>query len=411
MVGYIKLKTNNQELYETNYLEKLKEKDTKLAHLQYFMCYLFLEFVVWIKYIGDMITIKKIYHAYLFIFPFELKEGKNMEFKLKKCSKKMQKFIKKYQIDTIVLAEELEKKLTISMEGLEKEQQEGFKNRDISKKQQDSLNNRNILKKQQDSSNNRNISKKKQDGSKDRNISLKEKTVSKDWKPLKEKQKQNQINLPISRKVKLLNGKGLMPYLIKEILEYIMEKQNTKTQLEDIYFCIKESNPIYIQNIYNLTPYFKTVNIITPNITKFQKMADKIEEAEGSMITIINNKKKSLKKAQWIVNFDFTKEELKSYTIFRRAIILAIKSDGEYDNICFEGALIQKAKIDTSTEIKEFFERYHLLGNCSLEVLYESLINEKQGLIKVKQKMEQDQIKVIKLYGSNLNFRQLTKYV
>ena len=303
---------------------------------------------------------------------------------------------KKYQIDTIVLAEELEKKLTISMEGLEKEQQEGFKNRDISKKQQDS-------------SNNRNISKKQQDGSKNRNISLKEKKISKDWKPLKEKQKQNQINLLISRKVKLLNGKGLMPYLIKEILEYIMEKQNTKTQLEDIYFCIKESTPIYIQNIYNLTPYFKTVNIITPNITKFQKMADKIEEAEGSMITVINNKKKSLKKAQWIVNFDFTKEELKSYTIFRRAIILAIKSDGEYDNICFEGALIQKAKIDTSTEIKEFFEKYHLLGNCSLEVLYESLINEKQGLIKVKQKMEQDQIKVIKLYGSNLNFRQLTK--
>ena len=383
MIGYIKLKANNQELYETNYLEKLKEKNTKLAHLQYFMCHLFLEFVVWVKYIGNMITIKKIYHAYLFIFPFELKEGKNVEFRLKKCSKKMQRLIKKYHIDTIVLAEELEKRLTISMEGLEKEQQDGFKNGNVSKKQQDSFQNKNISKKQQKS--------------------------SKNWKPLKEKQNQKQINLPISRKVKLLNGKGLMPYLIKEILEYIMEKQNTKTQLEDIYFCIKETKPIYIQNIYNLTPYFKTVNIITPNITKFQKMADKIEEAEGSMITVINNKKKSLKKAQWIVNFDFTKEELKSYTIFRRAIILAIKSSGEYDNICFEGALIQKAKIDTSTQIKEFFEKYHLLGNCSLEALYESLINEKQDLIKIKQKMEQDQIKVVKLCGSNLNFCQLTK--
>ena len=356
MIGYIKLKTNNQELYETNYLQKLKEKDTKLAHLQYFMCYLFLEFVVWIKYIGNMITIKKIYHAYLFIFPFELKEGKNMEFKLKKCSKKMQKLIKKYQIDTIVLAEELEKKLTISMEGLEKQQQDSFKNRDISKKN------------------------------------------SKNWKSLKEKQNQ------ISRKVKLLNGKGLIPYLIKEVLEYIMEKQHTKTQLEDIYFCIKEAKPIYIQNIYNLTPYFKTVNIITPNITKFQKVANKIEENQGSIITVINNKKKSLKKAQWIVNFDFTKEELKSYNIFRRAIILAIKSDGEYDNICFEGALIQKAKIDVSTEIKQFFEKYHLLDNCSLEALYESLINERQDLIKVKEQMQKDEIRVVKLCGRNVNF-------
>lgn len=350
MIGYIKLKTTNQELYETNYLENLKEKNTKLAHLQYLICYFYLEFVVWIKYIGNMITIKKIYHAYLFIFPFELKEGKHTEYKLKHCSKKMQKLIKKYQIDTIVLAEELEKKLTFFVESLTKEQQNSSK----------SLNNP------------------------------------------KGKIKDNQSRVLISKKVKLLDGKGLMPYLVKEILEYAMERQNTKTQLEDIYLCIKEPKTSYIENISNLTQYFKTVNIITPNITKFQKIADRIEENQNSIITVINNKKKSLKKAQWIVNFDFTKEELKKYTIFRRAVILEIKKGEEYDNICFEGASIQKAKIDTSPEIKDFFAQYYLLQNCSLETLYESLINERQGFAKIKEQMQQDQIRIVKLCGRNV---------
>lgn len=377
MIGYIKLKTTNQELYETNYLEKLKEKNTRLSHLQYLICYFYLEFVVWIKYIGNMITIKKIYHAYLFIFPFELKEGKYTEYKLKCCSKKMQKLMKKYQIDTIVLAEELEKKLENLIEN-EKVQQLQEKTENL-KTEHLQLKTENLKNRQESITGKSRYSKLNQ-----------------------KKNEEQSLSFQVNRKVQILDGKGLMPYLVKEILEYIMERQNTKTQLEDIYLCIKETKPIYIENISYLAQYFKTINIITPNITKFQKIADRIEENQNSIITVINNKKKSLKKAQWIVNFDFTKEELKKYTIFRRAVILEIKKGEEYDHICFEGASIQKAKIDTSPEIKEFFAQYYLLQNCSLEALYESLMDERQGFAKIKEQMRQDQIRVVKLCGRNL---------
>lgn len=367
MIGYIKLKTTNQELYETNYLEKLKEKNTKLAYMQYLICYFFLELVVWIKYVGNMITIKKIYHAYLFIFPFELKKEKKVEYKLKICIKKMQKFVKKYHIDTIVLSEELETELENSIKKLKMHSLQP-KIKKLEKEQ--------------------------------KNINCNRKSRN-----LKNRQtKEEKLDFLINKKVKILNGKGLMPYLIKEILEYSMKKQNTTTQLEDIYFCIKEAKPIYIENINNLAQHFKTINIITPNIIKFQNLADRIEENQNSIITVINNKKKSLKRAQWIVNFDFTKEELAQYVIYRRAIILEIGKEGEYDNICFEGACIQKAQIETSIEIKNFFEKYYLLENCSLEALYESLINEKQNFNKVKEQMQQDQIRIVKLSGRNVNF-------
>ena len=41
---------------------------------------------------------------------------------------------------------------------------------------------------------------------------------------------------------------------------------------------------------------------------------DKLEEKENIIITVTNNKKKSLKKSKLIVNFDFEEEELKKYT-------------------------------------------------------------------------------------------------
>ena len=71
MVGYLKLKTNNEELYETDYLEKLRQKQTKFSKIQYHICKLYFNFIVQIKYYLNIITVKQIYNSYLFILPFE----------------------------------------------------------------------------------------------------------------------------------------------------------------------------------------------------------------------------------------------------------------------------------------------------------------------------------------------------
>ena len=319
MLGYLKLKTNNEELYETGFLSKLKEKNTTLSRLQYQICHLFYEGVVWIKKYFNIITIKQIYQAYLLIFPFESSQKINRK-KLKKCMQKVKRLMNKYKIDTIVLSKELENLLG--------------------------------------------------------------------------EQKQE---LQLEQKVHMMNGKGLMPYLIKEILEYILEKQNTKTQLEDLYICLKEVKQSYLQNIAFLANSFRTINIVTPNIHQYQKIADKLED---HIITVTNNKKKSLKKAKFIVNFDFTKQEMKKYTIYRSAVILSMENCEDYDYAGFDGLQIRRADIDVCDEIKEFFSKYHLLENCCLTTLYESIINQKQQFYKIKEQMLNDKIKIVKLYGT-----------
>ncbi|MCI9178232.1 MAG: hypothetical protein HFJ28_06805 [Clostridia bacterium] len=321
MYGYVKLKTQNKELYETDFLTKLQEKNTWVSKVQYWICYIYFEIIVRIKYVANMITVKQVYHAYIFIFPFQ-KDLKSK--KIKKCIKKLQKLMKKYKVDTIVLSEEL--------------------------------------------------------------------------KTCKEFEN---IGIEMKKIVHILNGgKGLMPYLTKEILEYILEKQGTKTQFVDIYCLIKEQKQIYIENIAYLARFFKTMNIITPNVKYFQKIADRIEEKqEGAMITVTNNKKKSLNKAKLIINFDFSEQELKKYNVYRRAIIINMQKEQGITYAGFNGIQIENVAIDTDHKIQLLFKKNNLLENCKLEELYQSLLNEKQGFLKVKEQMQKDQVTIVKLYG------------
>ena len=337
MIGYVKLKSENKELYKNNFLEKLKNKNTSLSKLQHNICYFFYKFIVFIKYIGNIITVKQIYNSYIFIFPFN---NKNItKHKLKKCMKKLQKKIPKYKVNTLALSNELKKQVKIE------------ENSKLTKY-------------------------------------LKEYT-----KPAKYINKNNDS-------VKYLKENSLMPYLIQEILSYILELAKKRTEFEDLYICIKEISTFYIENIYYLSNYFKTINIITPNIKNFQKISDQLEK-NGVLITVTNNKEKSLRKAKLIVNIDFNKEEITKYTIYRRAIIISIKEEKICNNIGFEGLQIKQVEIDTSNEIKNIFKKHNLLENYPLCVLYNSILDETKSFENAKYQMKKDEIKIVKLYGNN----------
>ena len=107
MLGYLKLKSNDDELYETEYISTLKERKSFFAKLQYLICNYFYKFVIWIKYHANIITVKQIYDANIFILPFDLKVANKKTKKLQKCLKNVDKLLKKFNIDTIVVAENL----------------------------------------------------------------------------------------------------------------------------------------------------------------------------------------------------------------------------------------------------------------------------------------------------------------
>lgn len=209
----------------------------------------------------------------------------------------------------------------------------------------------------------------------------------------------------LKRKVHILDGKGLMPYLIKEIIEYLLQKQGKMIELEDLYLLIKQDSSQYKENISFLSQYFKTITIVTPCLARYQKFANQLIEINNAMVVVTNNKKKSLRRAKWVVNFDMTQEEMKKYTIYRTATILSLTNEEIYTQPGFEGLIISKAEVDISEQLKSFFEEQHLLKQCPITVLYESTITNStnsRSFYAIKKQMQKD-IKGVRLNKNTVN--------
>ena len=101
---------------------------------------------------------------------------------------------------------------------------------------------------------------------------------------------EEEIQQYVDKKI-LIDEKDIIKYLILEILEYIFEIQGKKMEQEDIYFLINKDEDIYLENIKTLSEKFKTTNIITEELSKFQKIVENIFEEETT-IYLSNNKEK-----------------------------------------------------------------------------------------------------------------------
>ncbi|MBR3002198.1 MAG: hypothetical protein IKF38_01310 [Clostridia bacterium] len=74
------------------------------------------------------------------------------------------------------------------------------------------------------------------------------------------------------------------------------------------------------------------------------------------MITVTNNKKKSLAKSKLILNIDFPKELLNKYYVFDEAIILNINGNMKIDRKRFNGKIINDYEINVTPEAIQGYE-------------------------------------------------------
>ena len=64
------------------------------------------------------------------------------------------------------------------------------------------------------------------------------------------------------------------------------------------------------------------------------------------------------------MNFDLQENEINKYIIYREAVILTIDEKGFYESNTFNGIQIRRIGIDTSNEIKDFFEQQQAQFVC-----------------------------------------------
>lgn len=206
---------------------------------------------------------------------------------------------------------------------------------------------------------------------------------------------EEEIQQYVDKKI-LIDEKDIIKYLILEILEYIFEIQGKKMEQEDIYFLINKDEDIYLENIKTLSEKFKTTNIITEELNKFQKIVENIFEEETT-IYLSNNKRKSLRRAKYIVNFDYGIGEIEKYNINRTAILVNIEQKVKIESMAFEGISINNVNIQIPDELIEHFGR--MMEKINKNILYMSLVNQKQELARIKDRIKEDNIHILNLIG------------
>ena len=153
------------------------------------------------------------------------------------------------------------------------------------------------------------------------------------------------IDLLKQQDLEIIDGSWLYKILVPEILEYILNKENMKSEETNIYILINDLTEIALQTIKRLANTYKSVNIITNHIEKFKKIEEIMIKESGIAITVMNNKKKGLAKAKIILNFDFPKELINKYNIYEKAIILNLQGVIKIEKKRFQGLIINDYEI------------------------------------------------------------------
>ena len=121
---------------------------------------------------------------------------------------------------------------------------------------------------------------------------------------------------------KEVEGKYLLKIMIADVIKYICDKENKKIESKTLYILVNEYTKLNLEFIEQLANIAKSVNIVTNNLKKFLIFSNRLYENKGVMVTVSNNKRKALSRAELIINVDFLEETLKKYGINRTAIFI-----------------------------------------------------------------------------------------
>ena len=188
--------------------------------------------------------------------------------------------------------------------------------------------------------------------------------------------KQKVDKMKISKKVKIVNGinkilknnnsnKGidiiqgryLFKVIIEDFLENICIQNNIKEKDSLISITVNDVDKWVIKLIENLSKKFKMVNIVTTKSDYFKNLQKMLYDENGIIITITNNKKRALSKANIILNIDYPEEMINKYVIKDDAIIINLEEKIKIKKKRFNGKIINdyEIKVKENTDMVEIY--------------------------------------------------------
>ena len=164
-------------------------------------------------------------------------------------------------------------------------------------------------------------------------------------------------NLLKSNNIDIIDKRDMYKNSIYHIINY--ETKNKKKNEIELHILINEVNSNMKENIEKWAKEFKRINIVTNHIEKFEKQAEQLYENYGILMTVTNNKKRSLSKAKLILNYDFVNEIINTYNIFDEAKIIDLEGDVKIKKKRFCGNIVKDFKYeDVYQDMKNIEDKF-----------------------------------------------------
>lgn len=193
-----------------------------------------------------------------------------------------------------------------------------------------------------------------------------------------------------SKELGIEENNKISTYFIHNILKFIQNITNIEMELQSIYILTNAYNTENIQTITNLAENIKSVNVVTNKVKEYNRLEKKLYDS-GNLIAVTNNKRKSLRKANFIINLDLTNEELSSYSINRNSIIINCANEKIIKLSCFNGIVINNIQIEDKDNL--FENSFNYIDILLNHILKGKSYNESINIIK--------NVRIINLVGNN----------
>lgn len=206
------------------------------------------------------------------------------------------------------------------------------------------------------------------------------------------------INKLNSANIRIFDGRWLEKYLTYEILEFILKQKNQKKEETELAITTNEITDSCIQIVKTLAKQYKRVTVVTNHLNKLRKIEKELYDEYGVLILVSNNLKKSLAKAQLILNMDFNKEVLNKYKINENAVILNLEGDMIIYNKRFNGINVNNYEIEVGRE--EIIWRTNM-DKFETKELLEASLYMKDTFDNIRAKIGKYKVLVQEIYGIN----------
>lgn len=210
----------------------------------------------------------------------------------------------------------------------------------------------------------------------------------------------NNFKIVLSNKIQMkenldkkytFDGKLLMKHMILQVINYIEQCVDYDFRAESIFVTMNdERNFEYIQDIAGI---FKDINIVTNRIKKLNRMYERLSKQSDLIVSLQNNRKKSLKRAKIIINFD--EDFFKTFYCGRNCIIINLYKDKLNMRNSFHGVVIEGIDIKYNYNKNRYLEP----KNYNNSIFYESCMYSLNHKV-VKEKIAKDNVKIIGFFGS-----------